>query len=133
VLAFPSQFAEPFGISQVEAMAAGLVVVTSGTGGAAEVVRDGRDGLVFDAHDCDALAAKLRMLAGDPAAFRRLQADSQRRAFSFSVDSSVRMIERLSEELLGALEDAREPAPLPFSDPNFEMSGQAEQESDLIA
>ncbi|MHC4596008.1 MAG: glycosyltransferase, partial [Planctomycetota bacterium] len=34
VLAFPSLVCEAFGISQVEAMAAGLTVVTSGTGGA---------------------------------------------------------------------------------------------------
>src|ERR1019366_9759610 len=40
VLAFPSQFEEPFGIAQVEAMAAGMVVVSSGTGGAAEIVED---------------------------------------------------------------------------------------------
>ena len=59
VLVFPSRFEEPFGISQVEALAAGLVVVSTGTGGAKEIVRDGIDGLLFRAGDEADLAAKL--------------------------------------------------------------------------
>lgn len=99
VLVFPSQFAEPFGISQVEAMASGLVVITSGTGGAAEVVRDGLDGLVYKADDAAALSGRLRMLALERGLFQRLQAASQRRALGFSVDAAVRRIEALSAEL----------------------------------
>lgn len=38
VLIFPTKWAEPFGITQIEAMAAGLTLVTSGTGGAGEIV-----------------------------------------------------------------------------------------------
>jgi glycosyltransferase involved in cell wall biosynthesis len=102
VLVFPSQFEEPFGISQVEAMAAGLVVVTSGTGGAAEVVRDGADGLVFKAGDPSALATKLLSLASNQALFQRLQGASQQRALGFSVNGSVRKIEALASELIEA-------------------------------
>jgi glycosyltransferase involved in cell wall biosynthesis len=102
VLVFPSQFEEPFGISQVEAMAAGLVVVTSGTGGASEIVRDGTDGLVFNAGDPGALAARLQKLAGDPALFQRLQRAGQQRALTFSVNASVRQIETLAGELIEA-------------------------------
>jgi glycosyltransferase involved in cell wall biosynthesis len=116
ILSFPSQFAEPFGISQVEAMASGLVVVTSGTGGAAEIVRDGQDGLVHRPDDAAALASKLHMLASDPALFQRLQAAGQRRALSFSADSSVRRIEELAEELIrtaAAPAQAKAPAARP--------------------
>jgi glycosyltransferase involved in cell wall biosynthesis len=100
VLVFPSQFEEPFGISQVEAMAAGLVVVTSGTGGASEIVRDGVDGLVFPGSNPAALAEKLLALARDPALFQKLQSAGQRRAISFSLDGSIRKIESLAGDLI---------------------------------
>jgi glycosyltransferase involved in cell wall biosynthesis len=94
VLVFPSQFDEPFGISQVEAMAAGLVVVTSGTGGAAEIVRDGVDGLCFPPPDAQALAQRLALLAQNPAKFQELQRNGRRRALDFSVRTAVGEIER---------------------------------------
>lgn len=100
VLVFPSQFPEPFGISQVEAMASGLVVVSSGTGGAREIVRHGTDGLLFKADDPAALAEQLLRLAGDRALFGRLQQNGQMRALAFSVESAVRKIEQLAGELL---------------------------------
>jgi glycosyltransferase involved in cell wall biosynthesis len=103
VLVFPSQFEEPFGISQVEAMASGLVVVSSGTGGAQEVVHDGQDGLLFNAGDSSALAGRLRALAADPATFQRLQASGQRRALGLSVSASVLQIENLAGQLLGTV------------------------------
>jgi glycosyltransferase involved in cell wall biosynthesis len=94
ILVFPSQFEEPFGISQVEAMAAGLVVVTSGTGGAAEIVRDGVDGLRFPAPDAPALAQRLAQLAQNPVKFQELQRNGRRRALDFSVRTAVGEIER---------------------------------------
>ena len=101
VLVFPSQFEEPFGISQVEAMASGLVVVTSGTGGAAEIVRDGIDGLRFPAPDAQALAQRLALLAQNPAKFQELQRNGRRRALDFSVRAAVRGIERRMDALCG--------------------------------
>lgn len=100
VLVFPSLFEEPFGITQVEAMASGLVVVTSGTGGASEIIRDGQDGLVFKANDPTALAGKLRLLAMEPAVFQRLQVAGQQRSLIFSVDASVRRIEELAADMI---------------------------------
>lgn len=103
VLVFPSEFQEPFGIAQVEALAAGLVVVSSGTGGAKEVIRDGVDGLLFAAGDSAELAARLRGLANDPGLMRRLQRSGQARAATFSVDRAVRTIEALAAEMTAAL------------------------------
>lgn len=102
VLVFPSMFEEPFGISQVEAMAAGLVVVTSGTGGAREIVRDGVDGLRFPAGNAPALADRLAALAQDPELFSRLQQGAQTRATEFSVSRAARQLEGLFDELLQA-------------------------------
>jgi glycosyltransferase involved in cell wall biosynthesis len=106
VLVFPSQVPETFGISQVEAMAAGLVVISSGTGGAQEVIRHDEDGLLFSAPKADELAQQIFSLVQDPARMQRLQRAAQARAVTFSVDHSVRKIEELVEELIQVPPDA---------------------------
>ncbi|MGZ4683764.1 MAG: glycosyltransferase family 4 protein [Acidimicrobiales bacterium] len=58
-------------ISGVEAMAAARPIVSTAAGAMRERIRDGVDGLRFDAGDADALAARLVDLATDPA--RRAQ------------------------------------------------------------
>ncbi|KAA0578004.1 glycosyltransferase [Azospirillum sp. B21] len=104
VLVFPSVFQEPFGISQVEAMAAGLTVVGSGTGGSGEVLRDGVDGLLFPAEDHEALADRLRSLVADRAAWQRLALSGRDRARDFTVARSVDRIEAVFEELIAQKE-----------------------------
>jgi glycosyltransferase involved in cell wall biosynthesis len=100
VLVFPTLTPEPFGISHVEAMAAGLVVVTSGTGGAKEIVRPNVDGLIAEPGRGDELARQLYSLIQDPALMVRLQRAGQTRAMTFAVEHSVAKIERCFEELL---------------------------------
>jgi glycosyltransferase involved in cell wall biosynthesis len=74
VLVHASTIPEPFGQVVVEGMAAGLAVVAADAGGPAEVVTDGVDGLLYPMGDAEALAARLRRLAADPAWRRRLGA-----------------------------------------------------------
>jgi glycosyltransferase involved in cell wall biosynthesis/tetratricopeptide (TPR) repeat protein len=100
VLVFPTLVPEAFGISQVEAMAGGLIVLTSGTGGTTEVVRHLEDGIVFDPKDSASLAKWLARLANDPLLRKHLQAQARERALDFSVTSSVVVIERIVESLL---------------------------------
>jgi glycosyltransferase involved in cell wall biosynthesis len=100
VLVFPTLTPEPFGISHIEAMAAGLVVISSGTGGAKEIVRHGVDGLISEAGKGDELARQIFSLMQDPALMVRLQRAGQTRAMAFAVEHSVVKIERLFEELL---------------------------------
>lgn len=57
----PNVRPEAFGIALVEALGAGLPVVTSATGGACEIV-DGSCGLLIPPHDIAALSAALRHL-----------------------------------------------------------------------
>ena len=66
VLALPS-FAEGVPVVLMEAMAAGLPVVTTRIAGIPELVEDGVSGLLVPPGDGDALAAALDRLAGDPA------------------------------------------------------------------
>lgn len=67
----------------LEAMAAGLPVVTSAVSGIPEVVQHGRTGLLVPPDDPEALAASLEMLLADPA-----QAESLGRAAAQAVRTS---------------------------------------------
>lgn len=56
---------EPFGLVIAEAMACGRAVITSGSGGAAELVTPGVDAVVHPPGDAHALAAAIATLAAD--------------------------------------------------------------------
>jgi glycosyltransferase involved in cell wall biosynthesis len=73
VFAFPSR-TEAFPNGLIEGMAAGLPVVSSGTGGMLELVDDRRNGLLVPPGDEHALAAALLELMGDPPLANRLGA-----------------------------------------------------------
>lgn len=84
---------EAFGLVRVEAMAAGLPVVTTAAGGANEVIDDGQDGFITDCHRPDQIAQRVLHLAADPELRRemgRRAQDKQRRRFS--VDTFEQML-----------------------------------------
>ncbi len=66
VLVLASTIPEPFGQVVVEGMAAGLPVVAPSAGGPAEVIDDGRSGLLYRPGDADALATLLQRLSRRP-------------------------------------------------------------------
>ncbi len=72
----PSLWAEPLGLVAIQAIVRGVPVIASGTGGLAEIVEEGRSGLLFANGDGEALLAKLQAVASG-AAFpdRTLAAD----------------------------------------------------------
>ena len=95
VLAFPSVFQEPFGISQVEAMAAGLTVVSSGTGGAREIVEHGVSGLIFESENSESLSRELLWLVENPEKWRKIARQGQNRALNeFDIEKSVDRLEQ---------------------------------------
>ena len=102
VLAFPSRFEEPFGISQIEAMAAGLTLVTSGTGGAGEIVAvSGQDGLLFESENPLDLADVLAALPADPERWGTIAANGQQRALTeFSQTKAVEQLEQALLDLI---------------------------------
>lgn len=100
VLVFPSVWEEPFGRSQVEAMAAGLTLITSGTGGAAEIVEPGVSGLTFPAGNAFALAEALMSLTKNPEQWQQVAIAGQKRAELFDIDRSIDLLEKKFEELL---------------------------------
>jgi glycosyltransferase involved in cell wall biosynthesis len=62
VVVAPSVWAEPFGLTSVEAMSCGVPVVASRAGGLEDTVLDGVTGLQFRPGDANDLAAKLELL-----------------------------------------------------------------------
>lgn len=88
---------------QLEAMTAGVVVVSSNAGEAKEIVRDDIDGLLFRAGDANDLARQLLVLAREPETFARLQRAAQVRAACFSVQNRVERIEALAADMQAAI------------------------------
>ncbi|HEX8598935.1 MAG TPA: glycosyltransferase family 4 protein [Chloroflexia bacterium] len=66
IFVFPSEWAEPFSVTLLEAMSTGLPVLASLRGGTAEIVRDGENAVAFKAGDAQDLAAKLHWMASHP-------------------------------------------------------------------
>jgi glycosyltransferase involved in cell wall biosynthesis len=100
VLVFPSLVDEVFGKTQVEAMAAGLVVISTGSGGAREVIRDGVTGLLVKSDDAGALSEALARVQRDPARAEKIAAAGQADAFRFTTAASVDRLENLIQELI---------------------------------
>lgn len=63
----PSIFAEPFGLTVVEAFAYGVPVIASAVGGIPEIVTAGVTGVLVPAQDPQALAEAMLTYASDPA------------------------------------------------------------------
>ena len=75
-------------------MASGLVVVSSGVGGASELIDDGRTGLRFKAGDSQDVARGLMRLASDAALLNEISHAGQREVRQqFSVMASAATLE----------------------------------------
>jgi len=103
---------EGLGIAAIEAMAAALPVVASDCGGLAEVVDDGRTGLLFPPGDAVALADKLQALLREPRLGRSLGEAGRRAACKrFSLDRMVTRVEAIYRTVMDTAPIADASAP----------------------
>lgn len=81
---------EGFGLTLIEAMAAGCALVAARAGAADKVVTEGETGLLVPTGDADALVAALEPLMRDPARASALGMRARERAMStFSIEAEV--------------------------------------------
>ncbi len=90
VFVLPS-YNEGMSVATLEAMAAGLPVVVTRTGGTPELVEEGVNGLTFQWADVEALSAHLRRLATDRSLARHMGQRSRERATQFSWDVAAQL------------------------------------------
>jgi glycosyltransferase involved in cell wall biosynthesis len=87
-------------LALLKAMGAGLPVVASRVSGAAEVIRDGCNGVLVPAIDVDALAAAMILLMQQPERRRELGREAQATvAAQYSQTAMLRGLEELYQEL----------------------------------
>jgi glycosyltransferase involved in cell wall biosynthesis len=98
VFVLPSRI-EPFGIVVLEALSAGRPVIVSDRGGATEIVSDGKDGLVVDPFDSQALAAAIGRLLEDDGLRTRFTEAGRARVRDFAWDAVTARYTALYQEV----------------------------------
>jgi glycogen(starch) synthase len=100
-LLFTSECAEPFAVTPLEAMASGLPVIATTTGGSRELFRHRVNALTYTAGDARELADRIRELAADDALRARIAAAGRAEVrATYAEDAIVDRIEAYLEETL---------------------------------
>jgi glycogen(starch) synthase len=109
VLLFTSVWPEPLARMTQEAMACGLVVIGTETGGTPEILQDGENGLTYEAGNVGMLSEKIAQVARDPD-LRKCLAQAARQAVEerFTIDRMVDEIECYFTSLVNQTEKTLE-------------------------
>ena len=101
VYIFPSRWPEAFGLTLVEAMAAGKAVVATSHGAVTEILQHDVQGWIVPPNDPSAMAESIQGLLRDRAVVARLGAAAQARAReAFDVSRMVTEIEAVYREVV---------------------------------
>jgi len=96
-LVFPSEWEEPFARTVLEAMAAGLLVIGTLTGGTGDILKHKQTGLTFKAGDAMDLANQIELAAHDPElSYQLALAGKSRVSQHFTLE---RMVEQIEDSL----------------------------------
>ena len=99
IVAVPSRWPEPFGLTALEAMASGAALVCSDRGALPEIA--GEAAMIADPDDLAGLARAFCALAADPARRQALAEAGLARARRFDVAHAAAALDALRAELLG--------------------------------
>lgn len=100
VLVLPSLH-EGFGLVLGEAMAQGLVVITTPHTAGPDLITDSVDGFLIPIRSSDAIEEKLRWLRREPDRLEEMQAAAQRRALDFSWENYRQGLVEVAREVVG--------------------------------
>ena len=93
--------AEAFGRVTVEAMMAGMPVIGSDVGGTSEIIKDGKNGLLYELNDVDDLASKMKFMIFNPIQQKEMGKYARMDAIErFSRQNCVRSIEQVYQKVL---------------------------------
>ena len=110
-LLFTSEWEEPFALTPLEAMASGLPVIGTTTGGSIELLRHGENALTYEAGGAEQLAARIMEMDADPALRARLAATGHAEVRAkFDEALIVSQIEEYLRETLAAWKPSTLPA-----------------------
>lgn len=95
----PSE-SESFGLAALEAMACGVPVISTNTGGLPEVNRHGVTGMMSNVGDVEDMAKNTRYLLSDEVRLERFRVKARERALEFSIDKILPQYENLYNSVL---------------------------------
>lgn len=95
-----ASLAEGFGQAVLEGLAAGLSVVATASGGPAELISDGVNGLLVPPGEVEPLAEALARLRDDPELRARLGAEAKARSRDFTPERTARQVMGVYEKTL---------------------------------
>ncbi|MEH3147696.1 MAG: HAD-IIB family hydrolase [Methylobacterium frigidaeris] len=107
---------EPFGLTLLEASAAGLPLVATDSGGPNDIVETCGNGLLVDPRAPEAIAAACLRILGDPALYARCVAGGARAAAAYDWDRHAARYHALLRALLAPEPPLRRPRQLLISD-----------------
>ncbi len=101
VVVHTSILAEPFGLVITEAMACGVPVVASNLGAPREIIDDGKDGLIVDPKDTQALAGAIVTLLRDDKQRKRMGEEGRRKVnLKYDASRYARQMEQIYHQAL---------------------------------
>lgn len=95
----PSEY-ESFGLSALEAMAAGAPVIATQTGGLPEIVSDGKDGYLSEVGDVENMSRNAKRLLSNSIVLEQFKTAARKKAEMFDMNFIVPKYEALYEQVI---------------------------------